>query len=385
MRRRCPGRRPHAAGLPGHGRGDVVAILRHSLRWANLRAELPNAAAGRTCSRRAGTGHAAGQPAAAHILAHVLVALAAVIALGRLLGGTAAARRPAAGHRRSAGRHSAGSVAVGLVRPRLPPRPCCPPRSPPYLGMLAQIGVIFYMFVVGMEFDAGLLAQRGHAALAISHASILAPFLERRAVGTGDLSAASRRRVSASRAFALFLGVAMSITAFPVLARILTDRGLNRTPLGMLALCCAAVDDVTAWCLLAVVVGVATAQAGSVLVVIALAIAIRRADAAGRAAALGAIRRAAAGERGRAAGLSTIFVALLLSAAATEWIGIHAIFGGFLLGVIIPHESGSGPQPGRAAQFAGHHAVAAGFLRLYRHADRNRAALRCLGCGCGAG
>ncbi len=132
----------------------------------------------------------------------------------------------------------------------------------------------------------------------------------------------------------------MSITAFPVLARILTDRGMNRTPLGMLALCCAAVDDVTAWCLLAVVVGVATTQGGSVLVVIALAIAFIAVMLLVVRPLLVRYGTRLLESEGEPLGMSIIFVALLLSAAATEWIGIHAIFGGFLLGVIIPHESG---------------------------------------------
>ena len=107
--------------------------------------------------------------------------------------------------------------------------------------------------------------------LAISHASILLLLLSGVLLALAIYLPLSPPGVRFT-AFSLFLGVAMSITAFPVLARILTDRGLDRTPLGMLALCCAAVDDVTAWCLLAVVVGVATAHAGGVLVVIALAI-----------------------------------------------------------------------------------------------------------------
>ncbi len=213
-----------------------------------------------------------------------------------------------------------------------------PPEAAPYLGILAQIGVVFYLFVVGLEFDVRLLAERGHAALAISHASILAPFLSGLLLALAIYSRLAPPGVTFT-AFALFLGVAMSITAFPVLARILTDRGLQHTPLGMLALCCAAVDDATAWCLLALVVGVATAHAGSVLVVIALAVAYV-------ALMLLVVRPLLArfGSRlldghDEPLGVTIALVALLLSAAATEWIGIHAIFGGFLLGVVIPHQS----------------------------------------------
>ena len=131
----------------------------------------------------------------------------------------------------------------------------------------------------------------------------------------------------------------MSITAFPVLARILTDRRMSRTELGVIALSCAATDDVTAWCLLAFVVGVAQAQVGAGLVVATGTLAyitlmfllvrplLRRVVARWETDPLP--RSAAA----------YIFVALLLSGLATEYIGIHAIFGAFLLGVIIPHDS----------------------------------------------
>src|SRR5262249_26226399 len=120
-----------------------------------------------------------------------------------------------------------------------------PSATLPYLGVLAQLGVILYMFLVGLELNAGLLRARAHTTLAISHASIVAPFL----LGAGlalwlhsDLAPAGVSFTS----FALFMGVAMAITAFPVLARILTDRGIEKTELGVVALSCAAVDDLTA-------------------------------------------------------------------------------------------------------------------------------------------
>lgn len=139
--------------------------------------------------------------------------------------------------------------------------------------------------------------------------------------------------------FALFLGVAMAITAFPVLARILTDRGLARTELGVVALGCAAIDDVTAWCLLAFIVGIARAQVGEGLLVTAGALGYL---AGMLLIARPLLRRVAARSatdplpRGTAAG---VFIALLLAALTAEVIGIHAIFGAFLLGAVIPHES----------------------------------------------
>src|SRR6185369_649401 len=142
----------------------------------------------------------------------------------------------------------------------------------PNLGMIAQLGVILYMFLVGLELNPSVLRARAHATVAISHASILAPFL----LGSG-LALFLYPRLSSSdvhfTSFALFMGVAMSITAFPVLARILTDRRMQKTQLGMIALGCAATDDVTAWCLLAFVVGVAQAKVGGAFLVLGLTIA----------------------------------------------------------------------------------------------------------------
>src|SRR5205823_4063965 len=137
----------------------------------------------------------------------------------------------------------------------------------PLLGAVAQLGVILYMFLVGLHVNPSLLRERAHATVAISHASIVAPFI----LGAALALVLYPRLASADvpfTSFALFLGVAMSISAFPVLARILTDRGISRTSLGVISLSCAASDDVTAWCLLAFVVGVAKAQVGGALLVL---------------------------------------------------------------------------------------------------------------------
>jgi Kef-type K+ transport system membrane component KefB len=213
-----------------------------------------------------------------------------------------------------------------------------PPEVAPYLGIIAQLGVLLYMFIVGLELHADLIARRAHATLATSHASIVAPFL------LGALLALFLYPRLATNAvpfasFALFLGVAMSITAFPVLARILSDRGLSKSELGVIALSCAAIDDVTAWCLLALVVGVAQTQVGAALAVFGW-------TALYLAAMLLLVRplltrllvRWTGPELPRSA-IAFIFVALLLSALVTEAIGIHAIFGAFRLGALIPHES----------------------------------------------
>ena len=210
----------------------------------------------------------------------------------------------------------------------------------PFLNVIAQVGVILYMFMVGLELDPALLRKRGHAAVAVSHASIIAPFILGAAFALFIYPQLSSRDVPFT-CFSLFLGVSMSVTAFPVLARILTDRRIHRTRMGAIALTCAAVDDVTAWCLLAFVVGVVESRSSSALVTGALAMAYI-------AAMILIVRPAMArlslvyGNRGRLTQgvLAVVFVALLLSAFATDLIGIHPVFGAFALGAVIPHDSG---------------------------------------------
>ena len=126
----------------------------------------------------------------------------------------------------------------------------------PALGGLANVGLVLFMFIVGYELDLALVRASGRAAVAVSFGSIAAP------LGLGivlGLWLARQQHISRALPFALFIGVAISITAFPVLARILTDRGMQRTKLGSLALASAAVGDVTAWTLLAVVVVISQA------------------------------------------------------------------------------------------------------------------------------
>ena len=135
-----------------------------------------------------------------------------------------------------------------------------PAASVQALGVLSQVGVIFFLFLVGLELDPKLLRNRGRAALLISHVSIVAPFM----LGAAFTLLLYPRLFNDTphmrfTPVALFMGAAMSITAFPVLARILTERNLHKTNVGAVAITCAAVDDVTAWCMLAFVVAVARA------------------------------------------------------------------------------------------------------------------------------
>lgn len=203
------------------------------------------------------------------------------------------------------------------------------------LRMLSQIGVILFLFVVGIELDLQHLRQMAHAAVLVSHASIVVPFF------LGCASALFLYRALAPagvpfNAFALFIGVTMSITAFPVLARIIEERRLSGTHLGSTAIACAAVDDVTAWCLLAVVVALARANdlTGSMMTIVLTLMFIAAMLFVVRPwAARLAERRAQNGNGGLLAG---IFAFVFASALFTEMIGIHALFGAFLAGVCMP-------------------------------------------------
>jgi len=214
-----------------------------------------------------------------------------------------------------------------------------PPDAAPILGVISQLGVILYMFLVGLELDLGLLRTTVSKTIAISLSAIVVPF----ALGTllalwlGDsLAPAGVDR----RSFVLFIGIALSITAFPVLARILGDRGLQRTPLGTLALACAAINDAIAWCLLAFAVSIMQDTPAAALQTAALtAFYIALMLTGGRAIAVIAVARLDRSPRIGEQSVALVLVAVLLSSVATEFIGIHAIFGAFLIGTIIPHDS----------------------------------------------
>ena len=209
----------------------------------------------------------------------------------------------------------------------------------PYLGVLAQVGVILFMFLVGLELDTSLLRKRTQATVAISHASIVVPFVLGATMALWLYPRYSTADVPFT-VFALFCGVSVSVTAFPVLARILTDRGMHRSNLGVVALTCAAVDDVTAWCLLAFVVGVAKVRLDGAVLTTVLSLGFVVVMVAG---VRPLVSRAVRAQELRGAvpqgTIAMVFVAILASTLTTEWIGIHAIFGAFVLGAIIPHDS----------------------------------------------
>ncbi|MBW8686665.1 cation:proton antiporter [Chitinophaga rhizophila] len=206
------------------------------------------------------------------------------------------------------------------------------------LQFLSQIGLAFFMFVVGMELDTHKMKNKAHDAVMISHASIVFPFF----LGVllayyiyGQFAPANVSFLS----FSLFMGIAMSITAFPVLARIVQERKLSSTPLGLLAITCAAADDVTAWCILAVVIAIV--KAGTLwtaaltlalsLVFLAIMLYVLKPWLAKKIAQFQRQQK-------EKSIVALAFMVLLFSAWAAEVIGIHALFGAFLAGVIMPAE-----------------------------------------------
>ena len=205
------------------------------------------------------------------------------------------------------------------------------------LKFLSQIGLILFMFVIGMELDVKVLKNKASEAIVISHASIIIPF----AMGIG-LSYFVYNQFAPQGveflSFSLFMGIAMSITAFPVLARIVQERGIHKTRLGAIVITCAAADDITAWCLLAVVIAIVKAGdfVGS-LYVISLALLYVLAMLFIVKPFLKRIGDLYAEKENIGKPVMAIFFLLLIiSSYATEVIGIHALFGGFMMGAIMP-------------------------------------------------
>ena len=215
------------------------------------------------------------------------------------------------------------------------------PESLPNLQFLSQLGLILFMFVVGLELDAHVLKHKAQTALLVSHASIIFPFCCGVTLSYFLYQFLAPPQIS-FLAFGLFMGIAMSITAFPVLARILHERGLAQSPVGVLALTSAAAGDVTAWCVLAAVIAIV--QAGTVvsalftvlislLYVFVMLVLVRP-----------LLKRLgdyyAIAETLNPTFAVIVFAVLFLSAFATEVIGIHALFGAFLAGVVMPSQAG---------------------------------------------
>lgn len=216
-----------------------------------------------------------------------------------------------------------------------------PPETIPFLEVISDIGLIFFMFLIGLELNPKYLKGNLDIAILTSHVSILVPFSLGSVLALLLYPQVSNNSVSFT-AFAMFLGAAMSITAFPVLARIITENNLQNTRLGTLALTCAAVDDVTAWCLLAVAIAVTrtNSMTGALPTIIESIVYIAFMLTIGRKF----LKRLAKyyNRRGRLTQLTLagIYMAVVASALITEYIGIHLIFGAFLLGAAMPKNAG---------------------------------------------
>jgi Kef-type K+ transport system membrane component KefB len=205
------------------------------------------------------------------------------------------------------------------------------------LQFLSQIGLILFMFVIGMELDLKVLKNKANDAIVISHASIVIPF----SLGIGLAYFIYYRFAPLGvefLSFSLFMGIAMSITAFPVLARIVQERGIHKTRLGTIVITCAAADDITAWCILAAVIAIVKAGSFvSSLYIIGLAFAyvmtmifvvkpfLKR---------IGDLYKTK--NKLNKPVVAIFFLTLILSSYVTEVIGIHALFGAFMTGVIMP-------------------------------------------------
>jgi Kef-type K+ transport system membrane component KefB len=280
-----------------------------------------------------------------NVLFHVLLALAAVIALGRVLGKLFAyiGQPPVIGE--VVAGIALGPSLLGRISPDAMSFVLTADTAP-HLGIIAQLGAVLYMFIVGLELNTGQLRSIARSVFAVSYLGMILPFVAGAALALWLYPSVSNSAVPFT-SFALFVGVAMAITAFPVLARILTDRGLERTTLGVTAMGAAAIGDVTAWCLLAFVVGVAKAEIDAALVVIALAaLFVLVMLAVVRPLVTVYVRRLGdtAPSRGT---IAIVIIGVLLAALATDAIGIHAIFGAFLMGALIPHDSRLARDVGR--------------------------------------
>lgn len=212
-----------------------------------------------------------------------------------------------------------------------------PETSLPNIEFLSQIGLILFMFIVGLELNFKTIQKRANDAIIISHASIILPF------GLGFILAYFMYNEFSAHnvpfmSFALFMGIAMSITAFPVLARIVHERGINKTALGPIVITCAAIDDITAWCVLAAVIAIVKAGsfASSIFVIL---VAILYVVLMFKVVRPFLKRMAENRSFKKIMSRSSILIyclILFLSAYATEIIGIHALFGAFIAGVVMP-------------------------------------------------
>lgn len=233
-----------------------------------------------------------------------------------------------------------GPSLLGWIAPRFSAA-VFPPESLAPLYLLSQVGLLLFMFMVGLELDTKKLRQLGPIAIVISHTSIIVPFVLGAVLAFFLYPRIADNSIPFT-GFVLFMGAAMSVTAFPVLARILSERNLLGTKIGTLTIACAAVDDVTAWCILAIIIAVVRSKLNHLALWEMLA---------GLVAYLGimlfvfrpVIRRVVARHEGAKVTyrvIAAMLLCMLASSWATEWLGIHALFGAFFAGVMMPKKNG---------------------------------------------
>ena len=272
----------------------------------------------------------------------LLAQLVAILALSRLTGRLFARF----GQPRVVGEMFAGVLlgpsALGLAAPHLYDM-LFPRGSVRFLNALSQVGLMLFMFLVGLDLDLGAIKRHSRAVILAAHAGIALPFF----LGTATALLLYQRLAPSGvpfPAFALFVGVAMSVTAFPVLARIISEQPWRASVLASLALSTAAVSDVTAWCILAVVIAVARDAAtpvplwvtagGLAALIVLMATAGRR----GVAYLAHRLTRDARRDHVDDDALAAVIVVVLACALITELLGVHALFGAFLAGVIMPKD-----------------------------------------------
>jgi Kef-type K+ transport system membrane component KefB len=274
------------------------------------------------------------------IAARVFLGIAIVIVVARAAGWAAKkVRQPAVVGEIVAG-IMLGASGLGLIAEDLPER-LFPLDTRPFLGIIAQLGLIIFMFIIGLELDMSLIRGKGRLAAVTSLSSVALPFIL--ALLAAPVLHDAYGTVNGEEVdllhFGLFLGAAMSVTAFPVLARILTERNMHRTRIGVLTLACAAVDDILAWSLLAAVLAVVgegelgpqwvlvlTAVYGAGMVLLVRPLLVKLVDRYQRL------------DRLTPDVLAAVLAGVLASSFLTSEIGIHAIFGAFFFGAIFPRE-----------------------------------------------
>jgi Kef-type K+ transport system membrane component KefB len=231
-----------------------------------------------------------------------------------------------------------GPSVLGMVAPMVSTF-IFPETSLENLQFLSQVGLILFMFVIGLELDINIIRKQARAAIIISHASIIIPYTLGMALALFTYHQFAPANIS-FLSFSLFMGIAMSITAFPVLARIIQERKLTNTKLGAMAITCAAADDVTAWCILAALIAVVKAGTSVstlytigllILYILMMVFAVHP-----------LLKKLGSHYRNHQtlskSMMAIVFMVMLVSAYITEVIGIHALFGAFMAGVIMPHK-----------------------------------------------